>query len=211
MDTLPTVLLKPGEADRVVAGHPWIYHGSILRLTRPADDGELVQVKDHRQRFLGVGFYNSKSKISVRVLSSERVEVNQTFFEDRIQAALIVRKRHLPEARSLRIANAESDFLSGLIIDKYEDVLVLQISSLGMDQRKPMIVSALQQVLSPRAIVERSDVASRKFEGLAEANGPLAGELSGQLCNRLSNDPGEIAQEVRRMLSFESDLRATER
>ena len=55
MDSLPTVLLKPGEADRVVAGHPWIYQGSILRLTRPADDGGLVQVKDHRQRFLGVG------------------------------------------------------------------------------------------------------------------------------------------------------------
>src|SRR5205823_14511284 len=55
--TLPTVLLKPGEADRIIAGHPWIYHGSVLRLTHPAADGELVQVKDHRQRFLGVGFY----------------------------------------------------------------------------------------------------------------------------------------------------------
>ena len=76
MDTLPTVILKPGEADRIVAGHPWIYHGSVLRLTQPAADGELVQVKDHRQRFLGTGFYNSKSKINVRVLSPERVEVN---------------------------------------------------------------------------------------------------------------------------------------
>ena len=65
--TLPTVLLKPGEADRILAGHPWIYHGSVLRLTQPAADGELVQVKDHRQRFLGTGFYNSRSKINVRV------------------------------------------------------------------------------------------------------------------------------------------------
>ncbi|PYM13668.1 MAG: rRNA large subunit methyltransferase I, partial [Verrucomicrobia bacterium] len=65
MDALPTVLLKPGEADRVVAGHPWVYQSSILRLTQPAGDGALVQVKDHRQRFLGVGFYNSKSKIHV--------------------------------------------------------------------------------------------------------------------------------------------------
>ena len=177
MDSLPTVLLKPGEADRIVAGHPWIYHGEILRLTAQPADGELVQVKDHRQRFLGVGFFNSKSKINVRVLSPERVEVNETFFEERIRAALAVRQKHLPDATSFRVVNAESDFLSGLIVDKYEDVLVVQISSLGMDQRKAQIVAALQKIFSPRAILERSDMASRKFEGLAEANGILAGEL----------------------------------
>ena len=66
MESLPTVLLRPGEADRILAGHPWIYHSSVLRLTQPAADGDLVQVKDHRQRFLGTGFYNSKSKINVR-------------------------------------------------------------------------------------------------------------------------------------------------
>jgi 23S rRNA (cytosine1962-C5)-methyltransferase len=218
MDSLPSVLLKPGEADRIVAGHPWIYHTGILRLTAPVADGELVQVKDHRQRFLGVGFFNSKSKIHVRVLSPERVEVNEKFFAERIRAALAVRQKHLPDATSFRVVNAESDFLSGLIVDKYDDVLVVQISSLGMDQRKAQIVAALQQIfsgsklerplsgpsafaeatadksdtLSPapsggeergeealgrfrplRAIFERSDVATRKFEGLAEANGVL--------------------------------------
>ena len=76
-------------------------------------------------------------------------------------------------ATSFRVVNAESDFLSGLIVDKYEDVLVVQISSLGMDQRKTQIVAALQKIFSPRAILERSDVASRKFEGLPEANGIL--------------------------------------
>jgi len=177
MDPLPTVLLKPGEADRIVAGHPWIYHGEILRLTQPPGDGELVQVKDHRQRFLGVGFFNSKSKINVRVLSPERVEVNERFFEERIRAALAVRQKHLPHATSFRVVNAESDFLSGLIVDKYEDVLVVQISSLGMDQRKAMIVGVLQEIFSPRAILERGDMASRKFEGLEEANGILAGEF----------------------------------
>jgi 23S rRNA (cytosine1962-C5)-methyltransferase len=79
MDSLPAVLLKPGEADRIVAGHPWIYHSEILRLSTPPADGELVQVKDHRQRLLGVGFFNSKSKINVRVLAPERVEVNEAF------------------------------------------------------------------------------------------------------------------------------------
>src|SRR6266700_5837037 len=110
MESLPTVLLKPGEADRIVAGHPWVYHGSVLRLTHPAADGDLVQVKDHRQRFLGVGFYNSKSKINVRVLSPDRVEVDQAFFESRFATALAVRRKHLPEATSFRVVNAESDF-----------------------------------------------------------------------------------------------------
>ena len=186
MQTLPTVLLRPGEADRVLAGHPWIYHGSVLRLTQPAADGDLVQVKDHRQRFLGTGFYNSKSKINVRVLSPERIEPNQAFFEERIRAALAVRQKHLPGATSFRVVNAESDFLSGLIVDKYEDVLVVQTSSLGMDQRKPVILAALQAIFAPRAIVERNEAASRKFEGLPDANGLLAGTLDGPVPIKLN-------------------------
>jgi 23S rRNA (cytosine1962-C5)-methyltransferase len=179
MQTIPTVLLKPGEADRIVAGHPWVYHGSISRLTQPAADGDLVQVKDHRQRFVGMGLYNSKSKINVRVLSPERLEVDAAFFEQRIRAALAVRKRHLPQATSFRAVNAESDFLSGLIVDKYEDVLAVQISALGMEVRKPLIVAALGAVFSPRAVVERSDIGSRRFEGLSEANGVLSGQIEG--------------------------------
>jgi 23S rRNA (cytosine1962-C5)-methyltransferase len=177
--SLPTVLLRPGNADRVIAGHPWIYAGSVLRLTAPVVDGALVQIKDHRQRLLGVGFYNSKSKIQVRVLAPERVEVNRNFFVERIRAALEERRRHLPQATSFRVVNAESDFLSGLIVDKYGDVLVVQISSLGMDQRKALIVEALQTIFSPRAIVERSEASFRKFEGLAESNGVLSGTVEG--------------------------------
>jgi 23S rRNA (cytosine1962-C5)-methyltransferase len=105
-----------------------------------------------------------------------------------------VRKRYLPEATSFRVVNAESDFLSGLIVDKYEDVLVLQISSLGMDRRKSQIVATLQKIFSPRAIVERSDAPSRKFEGLEESNGVLSGEFSGK-CNVNLNG-----------LKFETDL-----
>ena len=196
MNSLPVVLVRPGEADRVVAGHPWLYQGSVLRLTAPVADGDLVQVKDHRQRLLGVGFYNSKSKIIVRIIAPDRVEINAAFFEERIRAALAVRERHLPGVSSFRVVNAESDFMSGLIVDKYEDVLVVQTSSLGMDQRKPLILEALQKIFSPRAIVERNEMASRKFEGLPDANGIVAGALEGEINVRLNG------------LSFATDLRA---
>lgn len=196
MDTLPSALLKPGEADRIVAGHPWIYHGEILRLTTTVADGDLVQVKDHRQRLLGTGFYNSKSKINIRVLSPERIAVDEAFFEERIRAALAVRQKHMAGATSFRVVNAESDFLSGLIVDKYEDVLVAQISALGMDRRKGLIVSALQKIFSPRAILERGDMASRKFEGLSESNGVLAGEAVDKVLTGLNG------------LKFETDLAA---
>ncbi len=192
METLPTVLLKPGEADRVLAGHPWIYGGSALRLTAPAQDGDLVQIKDHRQRFLGIGFYNSKSKINVRVLAPERVEVDREFFERRIREALAIRQKHMPSATSFRVVNAESDFLSGLIVDKYEDVLVIQTSSLGMDQRKPMIVAALQNIFSPRAIAERSESSFRKFEGMADANGILSGKLDRPIAIKLNDLQFEV-------------------
>src|SRR5829696_7590547 len=195
MNSLPTVLIKPGEADRVLAGHPWIYEGGVLRVTTEPKDGDVVQVKDHRQRFLGVGFWNSKSRIRVRVLNPERIEINQDFFEQYIREALAVRQKHLPQATSFRVVNAESDSLSGLIVDKYEDVLTVQISSLGMDCRKTEIIAALQKIFAPRAIVERSDVGSRKFEGLEESRGVLAGELP----------PGEFTVSLSG-LSFATDL-----
>jgi 23S rRNA (cytosine1962-C5)-methyltransferase len=219
MDSLPTVLLRPGEADRIVAGHPWVYDGCILRLTRPATDGEVVQVKDHRQRLLGTGFYNSKSRIRVRVLAADRVEINQAFFEERIQSALAWRRKQLPQASSFRVVNAESDFLSGLIVDKYEDVLVVQISSLGMDQRKHLVVAALQKIFAPRAILERGDAPSRKFEGLSQANGVLAGDpgaaieavspssVSGSPATGQSA-PGTTLSVTLNGLQFEADLAA---
>ena len=181
MQLLPTVLLRPGEADRVLAGHPWIYQSSILRLTAPPTDGDVVQVKDHRQRFLGIGFYNSKSKIGVRLIDTDRVQVDEPFFEQKVRAALAVRQKHLPRATSFRVVSSEGDFLSGLIVDKYEDVLVMQTSAMGMDKRKGEIVSVLQKIFSPRAVLERSDTGARKFEGLPEAHGLLAGVLDGEI------------------------------
>jgi len=196
MESLPTVLLRPGEADRPLAGHPWIYHGSLLRTAADIDDGALVQVKDHRQRLIGVGFWNSKSKIRVRLLARERIQIGPEFFRERIREAHALRQKHLPQATSFRLVNSESDLLSGLIIDKYEDVLVIQLSALGMDRRKPQIVQVLQELFAPRAIIERSDIASRKFEGLEESNAILSGQLDGPVPVRLNG------------ITFETDLSA---
>ncbi len=188
------LILKPGEADRLLAGHPWIYEKSIHKITHPANDGDVVQVKDHKTRFIGIGFFNTRSRIRFRMLSRERREIDQRFFEERIRAALAVRKRNLPNATSFRVVNSESDFLSGLIVDKYNDVLVLQASSLGMDQRKPMICAALKKIFSPQAIVERSDGASRKFEGLESSSGIVSGDLPETVTITLND------------LQFETDL-----
>lgn len=184
--SLPTVILKPGEADRIVAGHPWIYGNSVLRLTAPANDGDTVQVKDHRQRLLGTGLFNSQSKIIVRMLDHDRIELNSAFFKARIKAALAHRQRWYPKATSYRLINAESDFLSGLIVDKYEDVLVLQTSSLGMDKRKHLIVDVLQELMNPTAILERNDMPSRKFEGMAMVSSVLAGEAPASVAVKLN-------------------------
>src|SRR5258705_2176742 len=156
MESLPTVLLRPGEADRVLAGHPWIYEGSILRIVSPdlrksppghaIEDGEIVQVKDHRQRLLGVGFFNSKSKIRVRLLARERVQIDREFFRERITTARALREHHLPGATSFRLVNSESDLLSGLIVDKNEDLLEIQASSLGMDHLKAEDLAVPQEL-----------------------------------------------------------------
>src|SRR5258706_998218 len=98
-----------------------------------------------------------------------------------MRTALALRGKRSRTATSFRVINSESDLLSGLVCDKYEDVLVLQTSALGMDQRKGEITSSLQKLFEPRAIVERNDMASRKFEGLGESNSILMGALDGDV------------------------------
>lgn len=174
----PTLTLRPRDARRVQAGHPWVFDGAIESESPSIEDGAIVQVEDASHRLIGIGPYNGKSRIRARILARELVPIDAAFFERRIRAALAVRERFMPQASSYRLLNSESDLVSGLIVDRYEDVLVLQIASLGLEQRKSEIVAALEKVCAPRAILERSDGASRRFEGLEEARGLLSGELA---------------------------------
>jgi 23S rRNA (cytosine1962-C5)-methyltransferase len=186
------VILKRGETERIAAGHPWIHARSVDRLTRTANDGDVVQAKDHRNRFLGIGFYNSKSKIQIRLLGRQRRPIDRAFFHQRIEAAVNHRQRVMPDAQAFRAVNSESDFLSGLIIDKYGDAVVLQTSSLGMDLRKNDILPAIRTLLNPSVIIERNDMGARKFEGLEDLNGVLEGNLDGPVTIKLNGLDFEI-------------------
>lgn len=211
---LPTVVLHARDARRVAAGHPWVFDSAVASQASGIEDGAIVQVEDASHRLLGIGPYNSKSRIRVRLLARETVAIDAAFFEGRIREALALRQRFLPEATSYRVVNSESDFLSGLIVDRYEDVLVLQIASLGLDRRKPAIVEALEKVFAPRAILERSDGASRRFEGLELANGLLAGRLGGERAESAGPAEEGGAPDANRLevrlsgLRFEVDLAA---
>lgn len=178
--TWPTVHLRHGEAQRIHAGHPWVYSRNIQKVTQEPEDGDVVQVRDHRRRFLGLGFFNSKSKIRVRLISRSKIEVDQAFFESRLQTALDWRQKHLGERDCFRLVNAESDGLSGLIVDNYDGVLVVQTSSLGMDQRLPQIVRALTNLMNPKRILERNDSTGRRMEGLEERHSVLYERESGE-------------------------------
>ncbi|MBC8324858.1 MAG: class I SAM-dependent rRNA methyltransferase [Verrucomicrobia subdivision 3 bacterium] len=174
----PILQLRAGDANRVRSGHPWIYRRSLQPLETPPPDGAWVEVVDQRQRFLGRGFWHNTSKIAVRLMTHHRNEPDAVFWRQKIQAAITYRKRVMPNATSLRLISSEADGLSGLIVDRYESNLVLQITAAGMEQHRPLILAALKDFVKPDCIVERNDVRAREFEGLTQSKGVLHGELA---------------------------------
>jgi 23S rRNA (cytosine1962-C5)-methyltransferase len=137
-----------------------------------------VHIHDHKDRFCGRGFLNTKAQITVRRFTTQKEELDRTFFTRRIEEALAYRREDMSidDTGAFRVVSSEGDQLPGLIVDQYGDNLVIQALTLGIDQRKGQIVEILRELLEPRAIIERSDVASRKLEGLEETKGVLFGE-----------------------------------
>ena len=156
---------KEGE-NSITSGHLWVFSNEVRE--RPADlpAGELVEVHSEKGRFLGIGYINPKSLIMIRMLTRQPVAIDQEFFERRISNALKLREGHFEG--SFRVVNAESDFLPGLIVDKYEDALAIQLLTWGMERQKEMIVAAAERVLSPKALVLRNESPSRQDEGLSQ-------------------------------------------
>lgn len=172
--------LKPRHEQRILGGHLWIYQGNVAGMEGEPAPGDIVDVFAANGEFLGRGYYNPHSQIVIRLLTRTAEEVDHAFFVDRIVRARAWRERLMPDATSFRLIYSEGDLLPGLIVDRYEDVLVVQFLTLGMDVRRDVIVQALVEVEQPRAVYERSDVPSRKYEGLELRTGLLSGELPPQ-------------------------------
>jgi 23S rRNA (cytosine1962-C5)-methyltransferase len=174
------VVLKPGREKSLLRRHPWVFSGAVARIEGKAAAGDTVHVVAADGQFLGVGALNPDANISARVWDwHEATQVNTAFFHRRLEAAIGMRRtlfaRKPDEAE--RLVHGESDGLPGLIVDRYADVVVVQISSAGCNRWREAIIEALQRITAARAIYERSDADVLELEGLTARTGLLRGEL----------------------------------
>src|SRR5262249_32553677 len=170
---------------RILHGHDWVYASEVLKSFGEIHDGDVVSLKDPKDRLLGSAIYNSKSQIVARRFSRQRQALDADFFHRRTRQAVNYRSSQNSGRDFGRLVWSESDGLPGVIVDRYGDILVLQTLTLAMDRAKPLIVDAIREILNPRAIVERNDAPGRKPEGLPSITGLLFG-----------GEPGEIGIKV---------------
>jgi 23S rRNA (cytosine1962-C5)-methyltransferase len=173
------IILKKGREKALLRKHPWIFSGAIQSVEGTPGLGETIEILDDKKQFLAWGAYSPNSQIRARVWSwdpSETIDVS--FIQSRIWRALEMRRSWLiPEqTTAYRLIHAESDRLPGLIVDRYQDTLVLQILSAGMEYWRDVIVEALADLPDVANIYERSDVAVRELEGLPSRTGVLRGD-----------------------------------
>jgi 23S rRNA (cytosine1962-C5)-methyltransferase len=184
------VVLKRGREKPVLNRHPWIFSGAIKNIEGKCADGDIMTVVDSRGSFLAQGYLNRRSQITVRLLSwIEEEIIDRRFFRHRLERAIAIR-RPLQEdqpTNAYRLVNAESDFLPGLVVDRYNEYLVTQFLTLGIESWKGEIVSLLGELLPFRGIYERSDVEVREKEGLLPATGLLAGQERPALVHIIEN------------------------
>jgi 23S rRNA (cytosine1962-C5)-methyltransferase len=164
--------LRKNQDRRLRGGHPWVFSNEVATVEGDPADGDLVDVHDFRGAFLGRAYWNRRSLICARVLTRGRDDVDADFFAHRIERALRLREQVLPGQRTLRVVYGEADQLPGLVIDRYDEHLAVQILTLGMEVRSDILREAIERVLAPRGVVRCADSALRKLEGL-----PLAREI----------------------------------
>lgn len=175
------VNLKKGEGRTLKAGGMWVYDNEIASTMGEIVDGGLVEVHDFDGYFMGIGYINRRSKITVRMMSRRTREINRAFIEQRVRACVDYRK-HTVDMSSCRLIFGEADFLPGIVIDKFSDVLVVESLALGIDRFKPLIVELLKQVLKEegmpiRGVYERSDAKVRLQEGMERFKGFIGEEF----------------------------------
>ncbi len=175
---MAVVKLSPKRDRATRHRHPWIFAASVESVTGSAAPGDVVDVTDARGELLGRGYYNEHSRIRVRMLTWDDRPIDASFWRARVDAA--VRRRASlsqgAETNAYRLVHAEADMLPGLVVDRYADVVVLQLLTAGIEQARDPIVEALASLPGVRALFERSDTASRTREGLPAAVGPIHGD-----------------------------------
>jgi len=189
------IILKKNEEKRIKNGHLWVFSNEIEKRIEPLktspakgvnderrmQTGDVVEVYDYKNNFLGSGFYNANSLISVRIISHQKKFDLKNLFEKRLISAYDFRKSVYPDRNSFRMVFSESDFLPGLIIDKYNNTFVMQIYSAGMQKNINLIADILTNNLNTENIFTRNESYFRKLEGLSEADEILFGSVKEEI------------------------------
>ncbi len=167
------LIVKPRA--RILHGHDWVFSSEVLKVFGNPADGDVISLKDGRDKLIGSAIYNSKSQIVARRFSRQRQDLDLDFFKRRIAQAAEYRDRRTINPNLRRIVWSESDGLPGVIVDRYGEFLVLQTLTLAMDHRKELIVEAIVDLFGANTIIERNDSGVRKAEGLEMRAGVLKG------------------------------------
>ncbi len=162
-------------AERLHAGHPWVYRTDVV--SSDAEPGDLVRVVVDRRRPIGWALWSSASQIALRLVSTDRQLDESDFWQTRLERAIAYRASLQIDATACRLVHGESDGLPGLIVDRYADCLVVQALCQGIDRRLPAVAEALGAIVKPRGILARNDPKVRRLEGLPEVVEVLSGDV----------------------------------
>lgn len=171
------LVIKP--RSRIFHGHDWVYATEVQKAFGNPQAGDVISLKDFRDRPLGTAIYNPESQIVARRISRRKQELDADFFDRRLRRALVVREALAFPEPVYRLVWSEADGLPGVVIDRYGDHFVLQTLTLAMDRRRELIVAALIGIFGEITVVERNDSSIRKAEGLEPRTGLLAGTWNG--------------------------------
>lgn len=175
----PSAIISSRGVERIRAGHLWVYRSDVR--SADAEPGAIVRLSDERGRFQGRAFYSDKSQIAVRLLTREDVPVGREFFQRRIEQAAAYRRLIVENSDAWRVVYSEADQVPSLILDRYDDYLVMQTLSQGTERIKGMLVEILCDLFSPKGILERNDPRVRLLEGLDQRVSVLAGDVPDEI------------------------------
>lgn len=172
-----TITLRKHEDHRIRDGHLWVFSNEIREIAGQPQTGDWVLVRDNGGVLLGSGFYHANSLIAVRLYSRKEEEPTTDLLRQRLHHAVTLRERIFPGSDTFRLVHGESDFLPGLVIDKFGEYVSVQSLSAGIEQRIGQIYDLLGEMFHPAGIVERNDVHARALEGLEERRGVVRGDV----------------------------------